>query len=140
MLQIDSIPVYGPAILQDHITSHFKNLLGTSDPRLLTLQLDIWNTSEKLTLEQQNFLECPFTLEEIRSTLFSCNPSKTPGPDGISFLFYQTYWDLVQADLKLLVQSFYYRTLDLCKLNLASICLIPKKADASNISNSDQLV
>ena len=45
-------------------------------------------------------LEALFTLEEIRKTVFSCNPNKAPGSDGMSFLFYQTFWDTtIEADI-----------------------------------------
>ena len=74
-------------------------------------------------------------MDEIRKTVFSCNPGKAPGPDGLSFLFYQSFWDLVHPDLLRLFLAFYNRTLDISKLNLASICLIPKKEDASSITN-----
>lgn len=95
----------------------------------------LWSTAEQLTPLQQSSLELPFTLNEIKLTLFSCNPNKSPGSDGISFLFYQTYWDIVFSDILALFQAFYTRTLDISKLNLASICLIPKKEDALTIRN-----
>lgn len=97
------------------------------------MQPDLWSTSEQLQPDQKAFLEHPISIEKIKQTLFSCNPSKAPGPDGIPFLFYQTYWDLIHLDLNLIFQAFYNRTLDLSKLNLASICLIPKKSDVSTI-------
>lgn len=46
---------------------------------------------EKLYVSQCISLEVPFTLEEIGLTLFSCNPHKSSGPDGLSFLFYQSF-------------------------------------------------
>lgn len=77
--------MYDPVILQDYITSYYKTLLGTYDTGILSLRSDIWNDSDKLTLSQQGMLENKFTLDEIKITLFSCNPSKAPGPDDISF-------------------------------------------------------
>lgn len=126
--------IFDPVLLQQHITSYYKSLLGTTI-RFLTLQPGLWSVSEMLTPHQQLLLEMPFSLDEIRSTLFSCNPSKAPGPDGLSFQFYQSFWNLVQSDLLNLFQDFYHRTLDISKLNLASICLLPKKTDAFIIQN-----
>lgn len=101
----------------------------------MSLQPDLWSPSEMLSLMQKSLLEQRFFINEIKSTIFSCNPSKTPGLDDIYFLFYQTYWELVQFDLNILFQSFYNRQFDVSKLNLDSICLIPKKSYASTIKN-----
>lgn len=134
-LEINDTPTYDPIVLRNHITSYFKDLLGTTKPRLLSLQPNLWTDSEKLTPIQQHSLESSFTMEELKTTVFSCNPTKAPGPDGISFLFYHTFWDLIKNDLMQILQSFYNRTLDISKLNLASIILIPKKTDAVTIKN-----
>lgn len=134
-LEINGSLIFDTQIIRDHITSYYKNLLGQSEPRLISLGNRLWSTSEQLTPLQQSTLEIPFTLEEIKTTLFSCNPSKSPGPDGISFLFYQTFWDTISPDILTIFQSFYSCTLDISKFNLASICLIPKKEDANNIKH-----
>jgi hypothetical protein len=81
----------------------------------------------KLTSTQSDMLEKPFTEEEIKKMVFSCNPNKAPGHNGFSFQFYQSFWDLVSRDVCKLVNAFYYNQLDVFKLNLAVICLIPKK-------------
>jgi hypothetical protein len=78
-------------------------------------------------------LEAPFTLEEVKKMVFSFNPSKAPGPDGFSFQFYQAYWNLISTDFMQMVHAFYNHELDLSKINLAYICLIPKKIDAQSI-------
>jgi Reverse transcriptase (RNA-dependent DNA polymerase) len=60
--------------------------------------------------------------------------SKAPGPDGFSFLFYQSCWDIVKNDVMTLVHAYYHNVLDIYKLNMDSICLIPKKKDAKLIT------
>ena len=76
-----------------------------------------------------------FSLEEIKTIVFSCNASKAPGPDGFSFAFYQAGWEFIKSDLYKLFASFYFHDLDISKLNLAYVCLIPKKEIAPSISN-----
>jgi hypothetical protein len=56
-----------------------------------------------------------------------------PGPDGFSFLFYQTFWDLIKPDLVALFRSFEKGELDLARLNYAMITLIPKENDAKHL-------
>lgn len=76
-------------------------------------------------------LELPFSEDEIKEVVFQSNPSKAPGPDGMSFLFYQQFWENIKEDIILLVNSFYQHNLDFSKLNHACICLIPKTKEAT---------
>jgi hypothetical protein len=82
-----------------------------------------------------NNLEKIFTLEEIKKAIFEADENKSPGPDGISFHFYQQYWDLIKDDILLMVNEFYNHRLDLSKLNLATIVLILKKTDSTSIAH-----
>jgi Reverse transcriptase (RNA-dependent DNA polymerase) len=52
-----------------------------------------------------------------------------------SFQFYQSFWDLISRDLFKLDNIIYFNQLDVSKLNLASICLIPRKTEAKFITN-----
>lgn len=88
-----------------------------------------------LSIEQQSHLEQHITLEEIISIVLICNPTKAPGLDGLSFQFNQSYWNIVSPYLYKKITSFYNNDLDLSKLNIASICLIPKIYDACVITN-----
>jgi hypothetical protein len=56
---------------------------------------------------------------------------KVAGPDRFSIRIYQYFWDLIKYDLILLFENFYKGTLDISKLNRASVCLIPKVKNAS---------
>jgi hypothetical protein len=58
-----------------------------------------------------------------------------PGPDGLSFLFYQEFWDIIKYDLVKLFNDFHRGDLDLFRLNFAMITLIPKVADARDMKN-----
>jgi hypothetical protein len=79
-------------------------------------------------------LSQPFSLAEVKNIVFSCNPNKSPDPDGFSFQFYQSCWDLIVDDVMSLINAFYIHELDLARINLASITLIPKKHDAVTIT------
>jgi hypothetical protein len=62
--------------------------------------------------------------------VFDSHPNGAPGPDGISFRFYQKFWDLVKNDLLDLFSDFCHDKLDLYRLNFALITIIPKEKDA----------
>lgn len=39
--------------------------------------------------EMNNYFDTPFTKEEVKKALFDLHPSKAPGPDGYTALFFQ---------------------------------------------------
>lgn len=86
-MQIDDIITYDMQVTRQHINMYYIKLLGTSTARLVDIQSQLWDNSDKLIREQNFQLEKPFSLEEISKTIFSCNPSKASGPDGFSFFF-----------------------------------------------------
>jgi hypothetical protein len=109
--------------------------MGSSSHRIVTLQSDLWLPEENLNRDKISFLESLFSLDKIRRIVFACNPSKAPIPDGMSFQFYQTFWEVIKSDLLSIFIVFYNHELDIAKFNLASICLLPKKEDAITIRN-----
>lgn len=59
--------------------------------------------------------------------------SGASGPDGLSFLFYQNFWDLIKEDIMALVRDFENGSLDIRKLNYFILTLIPKEPDAKDM-------
>ena len=59
--------------------------------------------------------------------------SGAPGPDGLSFLFYQHFWEVIKHDFMALVTDFENGTLDVQRLNYSIVTLIPKEPDAKNM-------
>lgn len=45
------------------------------------------------------FLYTPFLAEEVRHALFDMISYKAPGPDGMSILFFQKFWNIVRRDV-----------------------------------------
>lgn len=75
----------------------------------------------------------PFSEEEIKEAIFSCYLEGAPGLDGLSFLFYQKFWDIIKKDILALFDDFYKGCLDIYRLNFALVTLIPKVNDACNM-------
>jgi len=53
----------------------------------------------KLTNEENELLEHDLSLEEIKNVLHSFEKNKTPGENGFTKEFYETFFDLLQQDL-----------------------------------------
>ena len=92
-----------------------------------------WAEKGRLDSTDNEFLISPFTLEEVRKTVFSMKENTAPGPDGFSVSFYKQCWDFIKEDLMKLINYFYLGHLDLSRLNYGVITLVPKIKDANNV-------
>jgi hypothetical protein len=72
-------------------------------------------------------LSSRFTLEEIKEVVFGSYADGAPGPDGLSFFFYQKYWDIIAHDLLNLFDAWFDDKLDIFRLNFSMITMIPKE-------------
>jgi hypothetical protein len=61
--------------------------------------------------------------------VFGTYAEGAPGPDGLSFLFFQTFWEIIKGDLIELFNDWHNGRLDIYRLNFAMITLIPKEDD-----------
>lgn len=88
--------------IKHHITDFSKNLLGIPGVTCAKLGPHFWDDTDKLSDIENHSLEIPFTLDELKKAVFACEPHGALGPDGFTFKFYQSFWNLVKDDL------FYY--------------------------------
>ena len=81
-------------------------------------------------------LERPLSLEEfIDTAVGQLGKDKTPGLDGFSGKFYQTFWPILKNDL-LSVLNHYFLTGSFPRsFGRAVITLLPKKGDLADIAN-----
>ena len=111
----------------------YKKLFGF-EPRLgVKLRDDFLKSEEKVTSSENAALEAPFAEEEIKAAVFESYSDGAPGPNGLPFLFYQKFWEVVKKDLRALFSSFDKEEINLARLNYATIILIPKEPNANNL-------
>lgn len=53
----------------------------------------------RVTDHMRAALDAPYTKDEVRRAIFQMHPYKSLGPDGMSPLFFQKYWDILGDDL-----------------------------------------
>ncbi len=74
-----------------------------------------------------NCLQTPFSVQEVRSAIFSCAPEKAPGPDGLSILFFQRFWELIKEDVLEAFSLFFRGCSTYAPSTGAGCALSPKK-------------
>ena len=53
----------------------------------------------RVTSEMNEEFTRPFTREEVVKALHQIHPTKAPGPDGMSAIFFHKYWSIVGSDI-----------------------------------------
>jgi hypothetical protein len=109
---------------------YYKNLFKKESRPDIRLKPDFFLEEEKIRAKENIMLESRFSEEEIKEAIFSSYANGAPGPDGLSFMFYQCLWDIVKYDLISLFEDWFEGDLDIFRLNFAMITLIPKENDA----------
>ena len=105
-------------------TSYFRQIFESSNPEDIADVLS--EISPTITGAINEGLTTPVTEWEVKLALFAMHPEKAPGPDGITALFYQNFWDIVKDDLTRMVNQFIFDGTMAHGLNDTNICLIPK--------------
>nr|GEX67515.1 putative reverse transcriptase domain-containing protein [Tanacetum cinerariifolium] len=85
--------------------------------------------------ELAGFFEQQCTREEIKRAVWDCGGDRSPGPDGFTFKFITSFWDILEADVVRLVQEFFRSGSFPKGCNSSFISLIPKVPNAKFVSD-----
>jgi hypothetical protein len=114
-------------------TDFYRDLFKKENRPDIRLQDNFFSEDEKITLEENIMLGSAFTEEEVKTAVFGSYADGAPGPDGIPFMFYQKFWDVIKLDLINMFNAWFDDNLDLYRLNFAMITLIPKENEARSM-------
>ncbi|XP_024964745.1 uncharacterized protein LOC112505032 [Cynara cardunculus var. scolymus] len=92
------------------------------------------NNFKHLSLEQVSSLESNISLEEVKKAIWDCGSDKAPGPDGFSFAFFRSQWDVIKDDLYRTVKFFESTASIDDGCNTSFIMLIPKSESSCSFS------
>jgi hypothetical protein len=77
----------------------------------------------------------PFSMDEVKETVWECDSFKSPGPDGINFGFIKNFWNEMKGDILRFTTEF-HRNGKLSKgINSTFIALIPKVDSAQTLND-----
>jgi hypothetical protein len=107
--------------------NYCKDLFKFGNRPDIRLQDNFFSDDEKVYVEENIMLGSAFTEEEVREAVFRSYVDGAPGPDGLSFMFYQKFRDIIKEDLIAMYNASFSDDLDLYRLNFAMITLIPKE-------------
>ncbi|CAA7045932.1 unnamed protein product [Microthlaspi erraticum] len=113
-------------------TDYFQNLFTSSHPT--DFDEALWYVTEKVNPDINQFLTKPPSNEEIRLAIGDINPEKAPGPDGMTSLFYQQFWEITTKDVIAMVKEFFTSDSFDARLNQTNICMIPKSERPQEMS------
>jgi len=80
----------------------------------------------KLSVAESGVLTQPFTLEEVKTTIWECDSNKSPGPDGITYGFIKHFWVDVKDDFMRFMLEFHQNGRMPKGVNSTFIALISK--------------
>ncbi|KAL5558507.1 hypothetical protein UlMin_034718 [Ulmus minor] len=116
------------------IESHFETLFSSSSHSLVEFDRVLDTIDRKVTTQMNEQLDQVFGLEDVKEAVFQMALTKSPGADGMSAVFYQSFWSVVGEEVTMACLGFTNRGLPLGSINETIITLIPKIKNPTRIT------
>ena len=115
--------------------SYFQNIFTSSSPSGEALATFLDGMEKVISNDMNAALLEEFSADEVFQALQQMYPTKAPGPDGMSAIFYQNYWDIVGPEVSQAIISILHSGFMLRKINYTHIALIPKVKNPKRITD-----
>lgn len=115
--------------MEQIVTSFYSNLFTSNHLSPVDIVRVVDLVSPTIPPSTMETLSKDFTIEEVKKALFNLNPSKAPGPDGLTALFFQNAWDTMKEDITRAVLGVLNNGDSLTQWNDTIIALIPKSKE-----------
>ena len=123
-------------VIQAHVVQFYHRLLGgTVTPSSVSRDEIAALLPFRCSPDVIQRLDAPYSAVEIRDAFFSLPKGKAPGPDGFPVEFYTAHWKSVGSDMINAVSEFFRSGCLLKQWNATVLTLIPKKINATAISD-----
>ena len=106
------------------ILGYFENIYKSDQPTCFEASLSLITT--RVSTDMNEDLIADFKAEEVWNAFKQMHPTKAPGLDGMSPIFFKHYWNIVGLEVVNCVLSSLNSGRMPCSLNETYIFLIPK--------------
>ncbi|KAK9938018.1 hypothetical protein M0R45_014779 [Rubus argutus] len=96
--------IVGEKAIRLEFETHFQHVFTSTGPRDWGDSMSV--ITPLVSLEMNQNLMAPFTLEDVKTAAFQMGALKSPGPDGFPGPFYHKFWEVVQRVLFETSQDF----------------------------------
>ena len=121
-----------PRRIKREVRRFFKQLYSQKNLPDIKIQNGLVQKLSKIEADSLEILPSP---EEIKEAVWSCDPSKAPGPDGFNMNFIRKSWEVIGDEFQHMVIEFFETGQLLRKLNMTWVALIPKFEGAQEIKD-----
>ena len=118
--------------IETTILEYFANIFKSDFPSNFAESLDA--ISPRVTSDMNKELLAEFKAVKVWKALKQMHPTKAPGRNNMSLLFFHKYWDVVGSDVISCVLEVLNSGVLPCELNETYISLIPKVASPQKIT------
>jgi hypothetical protein len=132
-LQSEEGEISGPAAIQDHIYKFYMGLMGTEDPKFISMRSNCWSGEENVADVDNAALALSFSREELEEVLAGTKTATAPGPNGFPVDFFKKNWVLLKDMVFQIHNGFALGTMDVSCLNFGILSLLPKVVGADSI-------
>ncbi|KAL5551374.1 hypothetical protein UlMin_001550 [Ulmus minor] len=81
------------------IENYFESLFSSSSPSSVDFDRVLEGIDIKVTPQQNEQMDQDFVAEDVKTAVFQMAPTKSPGADGMSAIFYQKFWPIVGEEI-----------------------------------------
>jgi hypothetical protein len=132
LVSADGANIMGRDNIGSYLVNHFSTLFTTTHP---FFDSNFYDLVDSVITDEENVSLYTIPDEvEIFSAISDLGLNKASGPDGMTWLFYKTYWPIVKLSVIASVQSFFRGGFMLKEFNDTNIALIPKVDNPSSVN------
>ncbi|MCH86665.1 hypothetical protein A2U01_0007525 [Trifolium medium] len=92
--------------------------------------------ANRITPDMKSYLDQDYTAEEVYTAIKQMSSLATPGPDGLSAIFYRRFWDIIGSHVTTSILNILNNSYNnISNVNNTFICLIPKTNHPSTPSD-----